>query len=43
MNGLSEDEAVSWAEIKTSGHEFTMPEFKKAQEAIHEERGMTPI
>jgi len=43
MNDLSEDEAASWAEIKASGYEFSMSEFKKAQEVIYEENGITPM
>jgi predicted ribosomally synthesized peptide with nif11-like leader len=43
MNDLSEDEAASWAEIKQAGYEFSMSEFKKAQEAVYEEHGITPM
>jgi predicted ribosomally synthesized peptide with nif11-like leader len=43
MNDLSEDEAASWAAIKESGFEFSMTEFKKAQEVIYEENGITPM
>ena len=43
MNDLSEDEAASWAAIKEAGFEFSMTEFKKAQEVIYEENGITPM
>jgi predicted ribosomally synthesized peptide with nif11-like leader len=43
MNDLSEDESASWAEIKEAGYEFSMTEFKKAQEVIYEENGITPM
>ncbi|MBB4198140.1 Nif11-like leader peptide family natural product precursor [Rhodoblastus sphagnicola] len=43
MNDLSDDEAASWAAIKEAGFEFSMTEFKKAQEVIYEENGITPM
>ncbi|MBR9973417.1 Nif11-like leader peptide family natural product precursor [Magnetospirillum sulfuroxidans] len=43
MNDLSEDEAASWAEIKASGFDFTMTEFKKAQDEVYKENGITPM
>jgi len=43
VNEHSEDEAASWAFIKVSGYDFTMPEFKEAQDAIYKEFGVTPI
>lgn len=43
MNDLSEDEESSWAHIRASGFEFTMPEFKKAQDEIYQEHGITPM
>ncbi|MGE4281657.1 MAG: Nif11-like leader peptide family RiPP precursor [Magnetospirillum sp.] len=43
MNDLSEDESASWAEIKASGFDFTMIEFKKAQDEIYKEHNITPM
>ncbi len=43
VNEHSEDEDASWAFIKASGYDFTMPEFKEAQDAIYKEFGVTPI
>lgn len=43
MNDLSEDEEASWAHIRASGFEFTMQEFKKAQDEIYQEHGITPM
>jgi predicted ribosomally synthesized peptide with nif11-like leader len=43
VNGLSEDEAASWAFIKESGYDFTPAEFREAQDAIYKQHGITPI
>lgn len=43
MNDLSEDEAASWGEIRQAGYEFTMSEFKLAQDEIYKEHGITPM
>ncbi len=43
MNEISEDEDASWAAIKDAGYDFTMTDFKKAQDVIYEERGITPM
>ena len=43
MNEISEDEAASWAAIREAGYEFSMTEFKKAQDVIYEEYGVTPM
>jgi len=43
LNDNSEDEAANWAAIKAAGYDFTMVEFRKAQEAIYQEFGVTPI
>lgn len=43
VNALSEDEEASWAFVKESGYEFTMSEFKEAQDAVYQERGLTPM
>ena len=43
MNEMSEDEEASWAAIREAGYEFTMVEFKKAQDVIYEEFGVTPM
>lgn len=43
MNDISEDEAASWAAIGEAGYEFTMSEFKQAQDVIYQEHGVTPM
>jgi predicted ribosomally synthesized peptide with nif11-like leader len=43
MNEASEDDDASWAAIREAGFEFTMTEFKKAQDVIYEEFGVTPM
>ncbi len=43
MNEISEDEDASWAAIKEAGYEFSMTDFKKAQDVIYEENGITPM
>jgi predicted ribosomally synthesized peptide with nif11-like leader len=43
VNALAEDEEASWAFVKESGYEFTMSEFKEAQDAVYKERGITPM
>jgi len=43
MNEISEDEKASWAAIREAGYEFSMSEFKKAQDVIYEEHGVTPM
>ena len=43
MNEISEDEEASWAASREAGYDFTMAEFKKAQDVIYEEFGVTPM
>lgn len=43
MNDLSEDEDASWNHIRANGFEFTMQEFKKAQDEMYKEHGVTPM
>ena len=43
MNEISEDEDASWTAIREAGYEFTMTDFKKAQDVIYEENGITPM
>ena len=43
MNSLAADEDASWAAIKEAGYEFTMSEFKGAQDVLYEEHGVTPM
>ena len=43
VNEHSEDETANWAFIKASGYDFTMPEFKQAQDEVYKELGVTPI
>lgn len=37
-----EDESANWAFIRESGYDFTLQEFKLAQEEIYAEFGITP-
>ncbi|QGM97530.1 Nif11-like leader peptide family natural product precursor [Methylocystis parvus] len=43
MNEISDDEDASWAAIRDAGYDFTMIDFKKAQDVIYEEHGVTPM
>jgi len=43
MNENSEDEAKSWELIRENGFEFTMQEFKQAQDEIYKEYGIDPM
>ena len=43
MNGLSDDDDASWAHIRASGFQFTMQEFRLAQDEIYKEHGITPM
>ncbi len=43
LNRNSDNEGANWAFVKDAGYEFTMAEFKKAQEAIYQDHGITPI
>ena len=43
VNALADDEAQSWAHIRTQGYEFTMEEFKTAQDEIYKEYGINPL
>jgi predicted ribosomally synthesized peptide with nif11-like leader len=43
MNEISEDEEASWAAVRAAGYEFTMSEFKQAQEVVYEENGIVPM
>lgn len=38
-----EDEQANWAFLKANGYEFTLQEFKLAQEEIYKEYGITPL
>jgi predicted ribosomally synthesized peptide with nif11-like leader len=42
LNENSEDEAANWAFVKENGYEFTMSEFKAAQDVIYKEYGVDP-
>jgi predicted ribosomally synthesized peptide with nif11-like leader len=42
MNAISDDEDAAWERIRAAGYEFTMIEFKAAQEKVYEEYGLTP-
>jgi predicted ribosomally synthesized peptide with nif11-like leader len=43
VNETSEDEAASWVFIKESGYDFTLAEFKEAQDAVYRQHGITPL
>ncbi len=43
LNENSEDEDANWALVKAAGYDFTMTEFKQAQEEIYKEFGVTPM
>jgi len=43
LNENSEDEAANWAFIKQAGYDFTMSDFKRAQDEIYKEYGVTPM
>lgn len=43
VNALSEDEEKSWAFVKAQGYDFTMPEFRQAQESIYQDYGIEPM
>jgi predicted ribosomally synthesized peptide with nif11-like leader len=43
VNDLAEDEVASWQYIKESGYEFTMEEFRAAQDEVYKEYGITPM
>ena len=36
------DEAASWAFLKENEYEFTVQEFKEAQEQVYQDHGITP-
>ena len=43
LNENSEDEAANWAFIKAAGYDFSLSEFKQAQDVIYREFGVTPM
>jgi hypothetical protein len=43
MNAFDGDEDASWAYLRTQGLEFTVDEFKKAQDEVYQEYGVTPM
>jgi predicted ribosomally synthesized peptide with nif11-like leader len=43
VNALSEDEDKSWAFVQAQGYDFTMQDFRAAQEKIYEEYGIEPM
>ena len=43
INAVSEDEQASWALIKENGYEFSMEDFRAAQDTIYQEYGITPM
>lgn len=43
MNAISEDEEASWDAIRKAGFDFSMKEFKAAQDAVYKEHGITPM
>lgn len=42
LNDNSEDEAANWAYVKAAGYDFTMTEFREAQDVIYKEYGVDP-
>lgn len=42
MNQVDNDEEAGWAKIKEMGYDFTLHEFKLAQELIYQEHGIVP-
>lgn len=36
------DEDANWAFLRAQGFEFTLPEFKQAQDAVYKEHGIVP-
>jgi predicted ribosomally synthesized peptide with nif11-like leader len=43
LNANSEDEAANWKLVEDAGYDFTMSEFKQAQDVIYKENGITPL
>ena len=43
VNALSEDEEKSWAFVQSHGYDFSMQDFRAAQEKIYEEYGIEPM
>lgn len=43
MNSNSEDEEACWALSKENGYDFSMSEFKQAQEEIYKEYDIVPM
>jgi len=43
VNALSEDEEKSWTFLKAQGYDFTMQDFRQAQEKIYQEYGIEPM
>lgn len=43
LNDNSEDEEANWAFIRENGFDFTMAEFKRAQDEVYKEFGITPM
>lgn len=43
VNELAEDETAGWALLGRNGYEFTMEEFRAAQDEIYKEHGITPL
>ena len=42
LNDNSENEAANWAYVKQQGYDFTIVEFKEAQDAVYKEFGVDP-
>lgn len=43
MNEVSDDDDAAWNRVRTAGYEFTISEFKEAQDVIYKEYGITPM
>jgi predicted ribosomally synthesized peptide with nif11-like leader len=42
LNENSENEAANWAYVKEQGYDFSLSEFKQAQDVIYKEYGVDP-
>lgn len=38
-----EDEAANWNFVRSNGYDFTLEDFKAAQDEIYQEHGITPL
>lgn len=43
VNEFSEDEEAGWTFVRDAGYDFSMTEFKQAQDAMYKKHGVTPM